>query len=107
SSDLWPTDARVTGYEIHHGESDSNSALFPFAALSDDQQICGSYIHGLFEQGEFRRSWLESVGCRNSDATPQAQRTLASLDLLADTLKRELAAEYLTPLLAPRRSLQG
>jgi len=95
----WPIPSRVTGYEIHHGQSIDELQLFPFAAISSDQQIFGTYIHGLFEQGAFRRNWLSAMGYHNSDGLNQSTRTLASLDLLADTLQRELAADILAPLL--------
>lgn len=94
-----PTGFNVTGYEIHHGKSDCNETLFPFAACSNDQLIWGTYIHGLFEQGAFRKAWLSSIGFYGSDGVDQQQRTLASLDLLADTLERELNPELLAPLL--------
>jgi len=91
---------RVTGYEIHHGESDVDEQLFPFAAHSTDKQIWGTYIHGLFEKGGFRKAWLKEIGFITSDGKHQQQRSMASLDLLADTLERELSAKLLSPLLA-------
>ena len=90
---------RVTGYEIHHGESDADEMLFPFAACSEDRQVWGTYLHGLFEQGEFRKAWLAEMGMHTSDGKDQTQRTLTSLDLLADTLERELKSELLAPLM--------
>jgi adenosylcobyric acid synthase len=91
--------SRVTGYEIHHGESDADETLFPFAACSKDAQVWGTYVHGLFEQGEFRKQWLAKMGFSASDGKDQRERTLASLDLLADALERELKPELLAPLL--------
>lgn len=103
----WPnsensSDVRVTGYEIHHGESDVDATLFPFSVRSDDGQVWGSYLHGLFEQGEFRKRWLAEIGFATSDGKNQQERTLASLDLLADTLERELNPDLLAPLLKRR-----
>lgn len=88
-----PAGYLVSGYEIHHGDSNSESGLFPFAASSDDGQVWGTYVHGLFEQGDFRRAWLASIGFDGSDGINQEQRTVASLDLLADHLEVELAPE--------------
>lgn len=90
---------RVTGYEIHHGESDSDATLFPFASRSDDGLVWGTYLHGLFEQGGFRKAWLNENGFSASDGRNQHQRTIASLDLLADALESALAPELLAPLL--------
>ncbi len=98
-SAAFPAGCRVTGYEIHHGQSDADPVLFPFAARSDDGQLWGSYLHGLFEQGAFRKAWLQALGFGNGDGCDQQQRTLASLDRLADALERELRPELLAPLL--------
>ncbi|MDQ6969116.1 MAG: cobyric acid synthase CobQ, partial [Mariprofundus sp.] len=93
-------DVRVTGYEIHHGQSQGNKddgTLFPFVACSDDRQIWGTYVHGLFEQGAFRMNWLQEIGFTGSDGKDQHQRTMASLDLLADTLEEVIEPELLAP----------
>jgi len=95
-----PANLKVTGYEIHHGVSDCDASLFPFAARSNDGQVWGTYVHGLFEQGAFRKAWLNGVGFQSSDGTDQHDRTLASLDLLADALEQALAPDLLAPLLA-------
>jgi len=95
----FPYPTRVTGYEIHHGDSDIDASLFPFAQCSQDKQVWGTYVHGLFEQGEFRQAWLHAIGCEKSDAINQEQRTLASLDMLADALETHLQADLLRPLL--------
>ncbi|MDQ7005174.1 MAG: cobyric acid synthase [Ghiorsea sp.] len=94
----YPSANKVTGYEIHHGISDTDVSLFPFAQKSDDKQVWGTYIHGLFEQGDFRKAWLASLGV-GSDGINQSERTLASLDKLADALEAELAPELLAPLM--------
>jgi len=98
-----PSQHRVTGYEIHHGASHESchegKGLFPFAACSDDQQVWGTYVHGLFEQGAFRQAWLKQVGYGTSDGINQQERTLASLDVLADALEEHLQADLLQPLL--------
>lgn len=96
---------RVTGYEIHHGESDVDEALFPFAACSEDGLVWGSYVHGLFEQGGFRQAWLKEVGFASGDGRDQRQCTLDALDLLADTLEQALKPELLAPLLQHKRSI--
>ena len=92
--------ARITGYEIHHGQSQNvDATLFPFAACSDDGQVWGSYVHGLFEQGDFRKTWLNRIGFFTGDGKDQTERTIDSLDLLADTLQSVIKPEFLAPLL--------
>ncbi len=94
-----PAGHAITGYEIHHGASNKDANLFPFSACTDDNQIWGTYVHGLFEQGAFRKAWLNEIGFQSSDGKDQHDRTLASLDLLADTLERNLNPKLLAPLL--------
>lgn len=58
--------AKVEGYEIHHGRSFLTTPCPPFFLLSDgrsegvvkDGRIFGTYLHGLFDEGEFRRAFL-------------------------------------------------
>ncbi len=88
----YPAEHRVTGYEIHHGDSDGDPALFPFASVSPERQVWGTYVHGLFEQGAFRRAWLKAIGFRGGDGENQQRRTLASLDRLADAMEQALDA---------------
>ncbi|MDQ7059059.1 MAG: cobyric acid synthase [Ghiorsea sp.] len=92
----------VTGYEIHHGLSNTDDSLFPFAACSTDQQVWGTYVHGLFEQGDFRQAWLHKLGFTTQNTTNQNDRTLASLDTLADQLEKSLPPKYLEQLLTPK-----
>jgi len=100
----YPRKTRITGYEIHHGISDADDTLFPFAQCSEDKQIWGTYVHGLFEQGAFRQAWLKEMGFTDSNAVNQQERTLASLDLLADALEKEVKPELLASLLAKKES---
>jgi len=103
----WAAGERVTGYEIHHGISDMDEALFPFSMCSPDGQVWGTYVHGLFEQGGFRNAWLQAMGGIRSDGVNQQQRTMASLDLLADALEKELSPELLSPLLNMKTGAQN
>jgi len=98
----YPAGFRITGYEIHHGASNTDPELFPFAACSGDRQVWGTYVHGLFEQGAFRKAWLVSMGFHRGDGQDQRHRTMASLDLLADALERELEPALLSSLLGQK-----
>jgi adenosylcobyric acid synthase len=59
----------VTGYEIHQGRTQllapkALEALFDdpdLGYVSHDQKIWGSYLHGLFENGPWRRAWLNRL----------------------------------------------
>lgn len=96
----WPAPVRVTGYEIHHGRSGGDDACFPFVAGSVDDQVWGTYVHGLFAQGAFRRAWLHAMGHHGGDGRDHEHRVLASLDRLADVLEREIEPAHLQSLLS-------
>jgi adenosylcobyric acid synthase len=62
----------VTGYELHHGRSQLLDGEDPkaFWPLFDDpslglvdasQSIWGTYLHGLFDNGPWRRAWLNRL----------------------------------------------
>lgn len=100
----WPAPVPVTGYEIHHGESEMDARLFPFTAHSEDKKVFGTYVHGLFESGGFRKAWLAAVGGPASRGLDQRECTMASLDMLADALAREINPELLAPLLQRKKA---
>ncbi|RMH50457.1 MAG: cobyric acid synthase [Zetaproteobacteria bacterium] len=95
----WPQPVPVCGYEIHHGSCTEDPELFPFATCSDDGQVWGTWLHGLFERGPFRRAWLTAMGMDGSDGVDHRRRVMESLDRLADLLEAELRPDLLAPLL--------
>ncbi len=101
----YPEQSLVTGYEIHHGLSDVDEALFPFAAHSADGQVWGTYVHGLFTQGKFRKSWLKSMGHSTANNVNQDEITMNSLDQLADQLEQSIQPRILNDLL--KRAMQS
>ena len=63
---------RVTGYEIHMGQSrgddirpafvvNSGGVTYPDGAISEDGRIIGTYLHGLFDNYEFRCAFLDNL----------------------------------------------
>ncbi len=90
-SESWADESVVEGYEIHMGEtkrgdgvspcfeilSDHEASLAPHPSISRtaggkeydgakslDEMMWGTYIHGVFDQPEFRRQWLNRVRVR-------------------------------------------
>ncbi len=65
--------APVSGYEIHMGQSvRGNGAPFflelegqPEGAMTRDGRVWGTYLHGLFDGGEFRRQFLRRLAEEN------------------------------------------
>jgi adenosylcobyric acid synthase len=102
----------VMGYEIHQGrtrliEEGGTQALFDdpnLGVVDDTQSIWGTYLHGLFDNGPWRRAWLNRLRQqRGLKALPtgvpnyREQRELL-LDDLADSVEPHL---NLAPVLPP------
>lgn len=108
----------IAGYEIHQGrtqlvrpEPDDPMAI-GFETLFDDpslgvvddtMSIWGTYLHGIFDNGPWRRAWLNRLrqqrGLRSLPtgiANYREQRE-AMLDALADSVEQHLNLETLLP----------
>jgi len=114
----------VRGYEIHMGRTTSGdmspcfrilpesnvqpSASWFDGAMSADQRIWGSYIHGLFDRPAFRRAWLNRVRERKALA-PLAltvsetvnRKLLLAIDHWADHLQQYVNLAPILSALAP------
>lgn len=102
----------VTGYEIHQGrtrlleEGEVTHALFddPNLGMVDDtQSVWGTYLHGLFDNGPWRRAWLNRLrqqrGLKSLPtgvANYREQRELM-LDALADAVEPHLDLSPVLP----------
>jgi adenosylcobyric acid synthase len=98
---------KVTGYEIHMGHSqrmgEDARPLFRVTRRSGQPvelfdgavdaigRIWGTYLHGLFDNTEFRRAWLRSLGWSppNQEVNLAAVRQ-ASYDRLAAAVRSSL-----------------
>jgi adenosylcobyric acid synthase len=85
-------DAAVAGYEIHMGVS-TGAALArpvftidgrPEGACSDDGQVLGTYLHGLFDHAEACAALLRWAGLHSAHVVDTAALREASLDRIAD-----------------------
>jgi adenosylcobyric acid synthase len=104
----------VAGYEIHQGrtrliESEGGiQALFDDANLGvvdDSHSVWGTYLHGIFDNGPWRRAWLNRLrqqrGLKSLPtgvANYREQRELL-LDQLADSIAPHLDLKPLLPTL--------
>jgi adenosylcobyric acid synthase len=97
------------GYEIHVGETFYESEARPLAdivrsgtvnsisdgAVADSGRVLGTYVHGIFDNDDFRHSFIQAARCAN-DLAPAATWTYvtaqrqARIDRLADQLRRSL-----------------
>jgi adenosylcobyric acid synthase len=92
-------DANVTGYEIHMGVSTglalNQPALLlnglPEGAVSPDNQIAGTYLHGLFDHAESCAAWLDWAGLKQINAPFDYEQVReAGLERLANCLEQYL-----------------
>jgi adenosylcobyric acid synthase len=95
--------AAVKGYEIHMGVSSGPALARPAfeiggrgeGACSEDGQILGSYLHGMFDEASACAALLRWAGLHSEHAVDAAVMREASLDRIADA-----AAPLLARLLA-------
>jgi adenosylcobyric acid synthase len=90
--------AAITGYEIHMGASAgvalSKPALIindqPEGAISADNQIAGTYVHGLFDHAESCAAWLTWAGLKEIQTFDYEALKESELNRLADCLEKYL-----------------
>ncbi|MEM7647640.1 MAG: cobyric acid synthase CobQ, partial [Cyanobacteria bacterium P01_A01_bin.70] len=109
----------ISGYELHQGrtqlvpagESDNKAAQFDFlfedkslGIVDHRQALWGTYLHGLFDNGPWRRAWLNclrqqrGLGSLPTGVANYREQREMMLDVLADSVESYLD---LTPLLKP------
>ena len=84
--------ARVEGYEIHMGESQGAALALPAflidgrpeGACSEDGQILGTYLHGLFDHPDACAALLRWAGAQTVHRVDTAALREASLERLAE-----------------------
>ena len=88
------TGLNFSGYEIHIGQTSGPDCARPFAsigdvnegAISEDGRIFGSYLHGMFSDDDFRRSFLGQMGIAASQLS-YAESVEITLDDLAQHIE--------------------
>ncbi|RUR40809.1 cobyric acid synthase [Vreelandella populi] len=103
---LLPEGARVTGYEIHNGVSEGAALANPLfiieecdeGAISDDGQIMGTYLHGLFDHPDACQALLKRLGMIDAVQVDYLAHREQELDRLADTLEAHLDMEAIMTL---------
>ncbi|MCP9758823.1 cobyric acid synthase [Aquitalea sp. S1-19] len=85
-------EAAVSGYEIHMGRSQGAALAKPAflingaaeGAISNDHQVLGSYLHGLFDHPEAQAALLDWAGMKQARAVDLAALREASIERIAD-----------------------
>tara|TARA_Y100001970_G_scaffold294290_1_gene449871 strand:+ start:7787 stop:9268 length:1482 start_codon:yes stop_codon:yes gene_type:complete len=69
----WPIKTRINGFEVHHGMSTLINNDGSIKPLFEDKKlgyiknannfinIVGTYMHGIFDDGRWRRSWINTL----------------------------------------------
>jgi adenosylcobyric acid synthase len=104
------TDSQVSGYEIHMGvtqqvesawleitQRSGETLSVPDGSIRPDGKIWGCYLHGIFDNHDFRRAWLKSLGWGGSTVPIATIET--ALDNFADVLEDALDMDYIDQLL--------
>ena len=111
---LGPDGERFEAYEIHLGRTEGPDRERPFAhvesgeeilsegAISADGRVFGTYLHGLFSTGHFRRAFLERLGVNGSDFDYK-HRIDQALDSLADHLETHMDLPAILDMMAEPR----
>ncbi|MHB8789267.1 MAG: cobyric acid synthase [Desulfobulbaceae bacterium] len=105
----------VSGYEIHHGETDGCSAQPVLSLAGHDQRhhrdgavsangrIWGSYLHGIFDSDPFRRWFIDTLrtraGLAGLDRVVYTYDLEPALDRLAATVREALDMDAIHRLL--------
>lgn len=104
SGELVPFGQAVSGYEIHCGTTAGESAYTTLCDLQDgrsdgvisnDGQIMGTYLHGLFDEPAARDALLQWAGINPGVAPALADVREEQLNRLADTLEADLDCSVL------------
>lgn len=98
---------KVKGYEVHQGVTDFGD-LAPAitlnnqkidGAVSKDNQILTSYLHGLFDEPQALQALLNWAGLMNTETFDINQHREQQINRLADMLENNLNLTLLDPLL--------
>ncbi len=105
---LGPGESGFTGYEMHNGVTtgpalERPSAMLgsrPDGAVSEDGQVAGTYVHGIFDEADAASAILDWAGLRpKGQALDYQAHRLEQLDRLADLVDDCLDTRILNSLL--------
>ena len=87
----------MQGYEIHSGQSEGEALLNPVikmdngkfeGAISNDQQVLGTYVHGVFDDPCVCEALLDWAGVKKIRAVDFNAECEQGIDLMADTVEQ-------------------
>lgn len=100
------TDAEVSGYEIRAGKSSGNALNKPSvlaedseSAISDDQQIIGTYIHGIFDADAACSALLQWAGLPNPQQIDYYKIREDGINRIAECIEEHMDLNQINKLL--------
>jgi len=103
------------GYEIHVGQTVTRSPWLSMTrtgaasdrevldgSRSDDGNVWGCYLHGIFHNDAFRNDWLRSLGGTVNVASKANDAIEASLEKLADAFESHIDVKQLNEMIWPQ-----
>jgi len=110
----WPDTQNVKGFEMHYGESSlfkddrsdiislfKNTSLGWILEKKDKSFIGGTYLHGIFENDEWRRKWINKIRQKkglnnlNTNKEKNHEKREKLLDLLTDAFEQNINIDIL------------
>ena len=93
----------VSGYEIHAGVTTGQALENPVirlngvndGAMSDDGQIIGTYLHGLFENGEACQTLLSWAGLKDASFEDHFSKQEAGINRLAEAVQKAINLDHI------------
>ncbi len=100
----------VIGYEIHAGITQGPALSRPLVslehgddgAISSDNQVAGTYLHGLFDHHDSLASLLQWAGLAQITQVDYVARREAEIDKLADVLEEHLDLDFLVNIISQK-----
>ncbi len=106
SESIWPNTSEVNGFEIHNGvteldRSKGNSKIKPifndldlgwYLENSQGGSTAGTYIHGIFENDEWRDHYINLI--RKSKRLPKLDKKTSSYKIKRESIIDNLANEF-------------
>ena len=110
----WPGSEKIKGFEMHYGKSDlinnQNSNIISFfkscslgwvIEKKDKSFVGGTYLHGIFENDEWRRQWIDKIRQKKGlnhleiEVEKSSTRREKLLDLLTDVFEKNIDLDKL------------
>ncbi len=103
---VWPYTTEIEGFEIHHGVTEiikkDNKKIIKdifkqknigwFTETTNEGSIAGSYIHGLFENDQWRKAYLELI--KNKRGIQSLDKENKSYKIKREAIINNLASEF-------------